>query len=116
VENTQAHPITLDLYLYVDPIGRVFTIDLLLAGSYLSFSDDQGQNWTTTALTIAGANDHRTSAPGLQCVLNGWVIASKTEGIAPPFMYLQLGIIRVSFSLENPTPKERKTPCLKNLH
>ena len=63
VGNTQTQPFTLDPYLYVDPIGRVFTVDMLGAGSYLSFSDDQGQNWTTTALTIAGANDHqRTGA------------------------------------------------------
>jgi len=70
VENKQAHPITLDPYLYVDPIGRVFTIDLLLAGSYLSFSDDQGQNWTTTALTIAGANDHQTLCTGVTPIGN----------------------------------------------
>lgn len=64
IADTEVHPITLDPYIYVDSIGRVFDIDLLLAGSYLSFSDDQGGSWTTSALTIAGANDHQTLAAG----------------------------------------------------
>ena len=64
IAGTQTHPVTLDPYIYVDPTGRVFDIDLLLAGSHLSFSDDQGANWTTTALTVAGANDHQTLAAG----------------------------------------------------
>jgi hypothetical protein len=64
VADTEQHPTSLDPYIDVDPTGRVFDIDLLLAGSELSFSDDQGANWTTTALTVAGANDHQTLAAG----------------------------------------------------
>jgi len=64
IEDTESHPATLDPYLYVDPIGRVFTIDLLAAGSYLSFSDNQGANWTTSALTVGGVNDHQTLVAG----------------------------------------------------
>ena len=70
VENTEAHPFTLDPYLYVDRVGRVFTIDMLAAGSYLSFTDDQGADWTTTALTVAGANDHQTFVAGVTPIGN----------------------------------------------
>jgi len=60
------HPTSLDPYVYVDPdYGRVFDIDLALAGSDLSFSDDQGKTWTTSALTSAGPNDHQTLVTGV---------------------------------------------------
>ena len=60
------HPNSLDPYIYVDPkYGRVFDIDLELAGSVISYSDDQGKTWTTSALTSAfGANDHQTLVSG----------------------------------------------------
>lgn len=60
------HPVTLDPYVYVDPTyGRVFDVDLTLAGSYLSFSDDQGKTWTRgAAISVFGANDHQTLFAG----------------------------------------------------
>jgi hypothetical protein len=60
------HPVTQDPYLYVDPqYGRVFDVDLTLAGSYLSFSDDRGQTWTRgAAISVFGANDHQTLFAG----------------------------------------------------
>ena len=60
------HPVTLDPYVYVDPqYGRVFDIDLTLAGSYLSYSDDQGKTWTRgAAISVFGANDHQTLFAG----------------------------------------------------
>jgi hypothetical protein len=60
------HPVTQDPYLYVDPqYGRVFDVDLTLAGSYLSFSDDQGKTWTRgAAISVFGVNDHQTLFTG----------------------------------------------------
>ncbi len=63
---TDGHPLTQDPYVYVDPdLGRVFNIDLTLAGSYLSYSDDQGKTWTYgAAISGFGANDHQTLFTG----------------------------------------------------
>ena len=63
---TDGHPATQDPYVYVDPdLGRVFNIDLTLAGSYLSYSDDEGKTWTTgAAISGFGANDHQTLFTG----------------------------------------------------
>jgi hypothetical protein len=60
------HPVTQDPYVYVDPqYGRVFDVDLTLAGSYLSFSDDLGKTWTRgAAISVFGANDHQTLFAG----------------------------------------------------
>jgi hypothetical protein len=57
-----AMPITLDPYVYVDKkTGRVFTIDLTVACSYMSFSDDQGESWITNPLACGRpVNDHQT--------------------------------------------------------
>jgi hypothetical protein len=56
------HPISQDPYVYVDKdYGRVFDIDLTLGGSYLDFSDDQGEHWTRgVAVSPFGVNDHQT--------------------------------------------------------
>ena len=56
------HPITLDPYIWVDePTGRLFSIDLTVACSYMSFSDDQGETWTTNPLACGRpVNDHQT--------------------------------------------------------
>jgi len=71
VANTQTMPFTLDPYLYVDPIGRVYTVDsLLVGGDYLSFSDDQGASWTTSAVVIPGVNDHQTFCTGVTPIGN----------------------------------------------
>ena len=55
-------PATLDPYVYVDEeTGRVFNIELTVACSYLNFSDDQGETWTTNPLACGQfVNDHQT--------------------------------------------------------
>ena len=62
------HPISLDPYVYVDLIGkkeRVFTIDLTVACSYMSFTDDDGKTWTTNPLACGRpVNDHQTLFSG----------------------------------------------------
>jgi hypothetical protein len=66
VGGQNTHPASLDPYIYVDPdYGRIFDIDLALAGSELSYSDDQGKTWFTSALTSAGPNDHQTLVTGV---------------------------------------------------
>jgi len=57
-----AHPQTLDPYLYVDPdTNRVFFDDLLLlGGSELSTTDDKGKTYTTTFANDALVNDHQS--------------------------------------------------------
>ncbi|MDQ3940202.1 MAG: glycoside hydrolase [Actinomycetota bacterium] len=56
------HAITLDPYIFVDEdTGRVFTIDLTVACSLMSFSDDRGKTWTTNPLACGRpVNDHQT--------------------------------------------------------
>lgn len=59
-----AHQESGDPYLYVDPTtGRVFNVDLILYGSILSYSDDQGRTWTTTVVGMHQA-DHETVFAG----------------------------------------------------
>jgi hypothetical protein len=63
-------PISLDPYIYVDENidgdnSRIFTIDLTLACSYLSFSDDGGESWITNPLACGRpVNDHQTLFSG----------------------------------------------------
>jgi hypothetical protein len=66
VAGQDGHPASLDPYVYVDPkTGRIFDIDLALAGSELSYSDDSGETYTTVPLTsTTGANDHQTLFAG----------------------------------------------------
>ncbi len=56
------HAISLDPYLWVDEdTGRAFTIDLTVACSLMSFSDDRGKTWTTNPLACGRPiNDHQT--------------------------------------------------------
>ena len=56
------HAITLDPYIWVDEdTGRVFTIDLTVACSYMSYTDDRGKNWITTPLACGRpVNDHQS--------------------------------------------------------
>lgn len=56
------HPLTLDPYVWVDePTGRLFSIDLTVACSYMSYSDDQGATWITNPLACGRpVNDHQT--------------------------------------------------------
>lgn len=67
-------PVSLDPYVWVDDrldgdSARIFTIDLTLACSYLSFSDDDGESWITNPLACGRpVNDHQTlfSGPPVQ--------------------------------------------------
>lgn len=61
-----AHPITMDPYIYVDPeTSRLFSVDLTVACSLLSFSDDNGESWTTNPLGCGRpVNDHQTLFAG----------------------------------------------------
>lgn len=60
------HRLSFDPYVYVDEAtDRVFTIDLTVACSYLSFSDDEGETWTTNPLACGRpVNDHQTLFSG----------------------------------------------------
>jgi len=62
----KTHPLTLDPYVYVsEATGRVFNIDLTVACSYLSFSDDNGKSWTHNPLACGRPiNDHQTLFSG----------------------------------------------------
>ena len=57
-----AHPVTLDPYIWMDKdTGRLFTIDLTVACSLLSFTDDEGASWITNPLACGRpVNDHQT--------------------------------------------------------
>ncbi|MFP5352716.1 MAG: sialidase family protein [Actinomycetota bacterium] len=61
-----AHLLSVDPYLYVDKdTDRIFNIDLTLACSYLSFSDDKGKSWITNPLACGRpVNDHQTLFTG----------------------------------------------------
>jgi hypothetical protein len=56
--------LSLDPYVWVDDsegVNRIYTIDLTIACSYLSFSDDQGKTWITNPLACGRpVNDHQT--------------------------------------------------------
>ena len=62
----KAHPLTLDPYIWVsEPTGRIFNIDLTVACSYLSYSDDEGKTWTHNPLACGRpVNDHQTLFSG----------------------------------------------------
>ena len=59
-----AQLLSFDPYIWVDDTegaDRIFTIDLTVACSYLSFSDDEGKSWTTNPLACGRpVNDHQT--------------------------------------------------------
>ncbi|MEA2517101.1 MAG: hypothetical protein QOG16_939, partial [Actinomycetota bacterium] len=61
-----AHRLSLDPYLYVDHwTGRIFNIDLTVACSYLSFTDDLEVDWTTNPLACGRpVNDHQSLFSG----------------------------------------------------
>lgn len=71
-----AHLVSADPYIYVDQkTDRVFTIDLTLACSMLSFSDDGGDSWTTNPIACGQPiNDHQTlfTGPSVSSQLNGY--------------------------------------------
>lgn len=59
-------PTTLDPYVYVEEnTGRVFSIDLTVACSYLHYSDDKGDTWETNRAACGQfVNDHQTIYAG----------------------------------------------------
>lgn len=63
-----AQLLSLDPYVFVDDTegsNRIFTIDLTVACSYLSFSDDSGKSWITNPLACGRpVNDHQTLFAG----------------------------------------------------
>ena len=63
-----AHPLSLDPYLFLDDTegaDRLFSIDLYVACSELSFSDDKGATWTHNPLACGEpVNDHQTLFAG----------------------------------------------------
>ena len=62
LQGQNVHAISLDPYIWVDEdTGRVYTIDLTVACSLMSFSDDRGKSWTTNPLACGRpVNDHQT--------------------------------------------------------
>ena len=60
------HLVSVDPYIYVDKdTDRIFNIDLTLACSYMSFSDDKGKSWVTNPLACGRpVNDHQTLFTG----------------------------------------------------
>jgi hypothetical protein len=64
----KTHQVTLDPFVYVDDsegADRIFNIDLTVACSYLSYSDDEGETWTTNPLACGTpVNDHQTLFTG----------------------------------------------------
>ena len=76
------HAITLDPYIWVDEdTGRVFTIDLTVACSYMSYTDDRGKSWTTTPLACGRpVNDHQT-------LFGGPPVSSPTTGYKSVLYY-----------------------------
>jgi hypothetical protein len=63
-----AQLLSFDPYIWVDDaegVDRIFTIDLTVACSYVSFSDDEGKTWTTNPLACGRpVNDHQTLFSG----------------------------------------------------
>jgi hypothetical protein len=63
---TAEPPSSLDPYLYVDPAtDRVFSLNLYVGCSYLSYSDDLGRSWQTNPVACGvPVDDHPTIAAG----------------------------------------------------
>ncbi|HYU31920.1 MAG TPA: sialidase family protein [Thermoanaerobaculia bacterium] len=64
--DTTEPPTSLDPYIYVDEdTGRLFSIDLYGACSWLLYSDDEGQTWTRNMAACGEmVNDHQTLYSG----------------------------------------------------
>lgn len=82
IGSERRHRVSLDPYTWVDPkTSRVFTIDLTVACSYLSFSDDAGSEWTTNPLACGTpVNDHQT-------LFGGDAVSSETIGYEGSLLY-----------------------------
>lgn len=87
------HLLSLDPYLFVDEdTSRVFTIDLTAACSYLSFTDDQGESWTTNPLACGRPiNDH-------QSLFSGPPVVSPTVGYENAIYYCWNDVLTSSCS------------------
>ena len=69
VADQNTMPVSLDPYVVVDDVdgdnARIFSIDLYVACSYMSFSDDNGESWITNPLACGRpVNDHQTLFTG----------------------------------------------------
>jgi hypothetical protein len=66
VGGRNVHGLSFDPYIYVDKdTDRIFNIDLTVACSYMSFSDDKGKSWVTNPLACGRpVNDHQTLFTG----------------------------------------------------
>ena len=62
IGGANTHPISLDPYVWADrDTDRIFNIDLTVACSLLSFTDDLGATWTTNPMACGRpVNDHQT--------------------------------------------------------
>ena len=62
IAGANTHPISLDPYVWADrDTNRIFNIDLTVACSLLSFTDDLGETWTTNPMACGRpVNDHQT--------------------------------------------------------
>lgn len=70
IASRNAQLLSFDPYIYVDNLpdgdnSRIFTIDLTIACSYLSFSDNGGDSWISNPLACGRpVNDHQTLFAG----------------------------------------------------
>ncbi len=66
IAGRNVHGLSVDPYIYVDKdTDRIFNIDLTVACSYMSFSDDKGKSWITNPLACGRpVNDHQTLFAG----------------------------------------------------
>lgn len=72
VSTFASSPTTFDPYLWVDPVvDRVYTVQLYVGCSYLSFSDDYGDTWVTNpAACGVPVNDHQKFATGRSALVD----------------------------------------------
>ncbi|MGH2809160.1 MAG: sialidase family protein [Actinomycetota bacterium] len=100
IGDRKRHPETLDPYLWVDyDTGRVFTYDFFFGCSELSWTDDEGETWTTTLLNC-GLQDHQNLFTG------------------PPVTSPTVGYPNIVYSCSNQagvTIYEVAAQCLKSL-
>lgn len=79
------HVNTNDPYVYVDPdTGRVFMSDILpLSCTFLSWSDDKGESWTTNPYACGNShvNDHQT-------IVTAWPRALPVTPLYPKIVYI----------------------------
>lgn len=91
----KTHPTTLDPYLYVDTAGganRIFSIDATDACAIASFSDDEGETWTTNPIACdEPIVDHQT-------LFSGPPVSSPTVGYPNVVYYCFNDVVTASCS------------------